>query len=82
MTTTYPIRQHINLVSFRYQIQRRLRDTDMRFNANNGDLIRVRGGGTEGEPQLGNHHAEGGFIDCEWGMVGREELGAEGTESG
>ncbi len=66
----------------RYQIQRSLRNTDVRFNADNGDLIRVRRRGTEGEAQLRDHHAERSFIDCERGLVGREELGAERTETG
>ena len=43
MTARHPIRNNIHPVPLIQEIQRRLRDADVRFDAHDGDLVGLRG---------------------------------------
>ena len=57
------------------QVQRRLRDADVRLDPHNGDLVGYLGALGERVAEFGDEHGEGGLVDCvERGVV---EFGAD-----
>ena len=56
ITTTHPVHKHIDPMSLTQQIERRLRHTNMRLYADNGNLILLIGVRLQGESQVRHKH--------------------------
>ena len=62
------------------QVEGRLRDADVGFDADDGDLVGDPGALGEGVAEFGDEHGEGGLVD---GVEGRVvEFGADWEEKG
>lgn len=66
VAAAHPIRQDIHLVPVGQQVQRRLRHTDMRLDADQDDLVGTAG--RQGGFDLRHPHGEGGLVDMAGGL--------------
>ena len=66
VAAAHPVRQDIDLVPVGQQVQRRLRHTDMRLDADDDDLVGAPG--RQGRLDLRQPHGEGGLVDVAGGL--------------